>query len=120
MPASTSVWRPMGAVRSRTVPDVPDRVTGMPVWPYPDQVIELMGDLRLVLRADPLDDPVRRGARSDEGTVSELANAKCKSTPDRSRDPFLDAERPIQGGSALHAGAQPRDASIGGPRGVRL
>jgi hypothetical protein len=68
--------------------EVPDQETGLPVWPYPAQVRDLMAEQRLILRADPLDDPVRRQARQEEQTRSELANAKCRSKPEQSRDPW--------------------------------
>lgn len=68
--------------------EVDDPETGMPVWPFPDQVHDLMADMRLVLRADPLDDPVRRRARQEERTRAELANVKCKFAPAKSRDPW--------------------------------
>lgn len=68
--------------------EVDDEETGIPVWPFPDRVLDLIADMRLILRADPLDDPIRRRARSEEGTKSELANVKCKSKPSQSRDPW--------------------------------
>jgi hypothetical protein len=68
--------------------EVADEETGLPVWPLPDKVRELMADQHLILRADPLDNPVRRRARSEECTKTELANATCKSKPGQSRDPW--------------------------------
>ncbi len=68
--------------------EVTDEETGLPVWPFPDRVRDLMADQRLILRADPLDDPIRRRARAEEGTRDELAKAKCKTKPDQSRDPW--------------------------------
>lgn len=69
--------------------EVTDEESGFPVWPTPAQVLDLMADERLILRADPLDDPIRRRARAEEPTKSELADAKCKGKPDRSRDPWF-------------------------------
>ena len=69
--------------------EIEDPETGLPVWPLPQDVRRLMADMRLILRADPLDDPVRRRARSEEGTREELANAKCKHKPGQSRDPWF-------------------------------
>lgn len=68
--------------------EVPDE-NGFPVWPFPQDVNDLMSDGFLVLRADPLDDPVRRRARRQEPTRAELANAKCKTKPGQSRDPWF-------------------------------
>lgn len=68
--------------------EVSDPETGLPVWPFPDRVRELMADQYLILRADPLDDPIRRRARSEEGTREELSEAKCKTKPGQSRDPW--------------------------------
>lgn len=72
--------------------EIEDPETGLPVWPYLEDVRRLMSlssGMRLVLRADPLDDPVRRRARAEEKTRDELAEAKCKHDPDRSRDPWF-------------------------------
>lgn len=66
--------------------ECPDCETGMPTWPTLAQVRELMAEERLILRASPLADEVRRRARQGEPTRDELANAKMKSNPDRVRD----------------------------------
>lgn len=67
---------------------IPDKETGMPVWPSPDDVTVLMADMRLIHRAAPLKCPVRRRARAEEETKDDLANVRCKSKPDQSRDPW--------------------------------
>ena len=71
--------------------EIQDAETGIPVWPFADDVRRLMSDMRLILRADPLDDPVRRRARSEEGTREELAGARKKHAPGESRDPWFHA-----------------------------
>lgn len=68
--------------------EVDDKETGLPVWPFSDRVKDLMADQYLILRAPPLEDPVRRRARSEEGTKDELAKAICKTKPGQSRDPW--------------------------------
>ncbi len=69
--------------------EIPDE-DGFPVWPTPQQVLSLMADGRLYLRADPLADPTRRRARRAEPTRSEVADAKCKTEgkTDQARDPW--------------------------------
>ena len=69
--------------------EVTDPESGLPRWPTPDEVRDLMADMFLILRADPLDDPVRQRARGEEGTREELANAKCKAKPGQSRDSWF-------------------------------
>lgn len=70
--------------------EIPDE-NGLPEWPTPVEVLNLMADRRLLLRAEPLADPTRRRARRAEPTRSELANAKCKSKgkTDQARDPWF-------------------------------
>jgi putative transposase len=69
--------------------EIPDE-NGFPVWPTVMDVLNLMADGHLFLRADPLADPIRRRARRAEPTRSEVANVKCKSKgkTDQSRDPW--------------------------------
>lgn len=69
--------------------DIPDEY-GFPQWPTPQEVLGLMADGRLYLRADPLADATRRRARRAEPTRDELANAKCKSKgkTEQPRDPW--------------------------------
>lgn len=69
--------------------EIPDE-NGFPIWPSPEETLNLMADRRLVLRADPLSDPTRCRARRQEPTRSELADAKCKSKgkTDQLRDPW--------------------------------
>ena len=70
--------------------EIPDE-NGFPIWPTPEETLNLMADGRLVLRAEPLSDPTRRRARREEPTRSELADAKCKSKgkTGQSRDPWF-------------------------------
>lgn len=69
--------------------EIPDE-NGFPEWPTAVQVLELMADRRLVLRAAPLSDPTRRRARRAEPTRDEVAEAKCKSKgrTGQTRDPW--------------------------------
>lgn len=69
--------------------EIPDEY-GFPQWPSPQEVLGLMADGHLYLRADPLADATRRRARRAEPTRSELANAKCKSKgrTGQPRDPW--------------------------------
>lgn len=69
--------------------EIPDE-NGFPKWPTPLEVLNLMADKRLLLRADPLPTATRRRARRAEPTRAEIAEAKCKSKgkKDQPRDPW--------------------------------
>jgi hypothetical protein len=69
--------------------EIPDEY-GFPEWPTPEDVLNLMADRRLMLRAEPLADPTRRRARRAEPTRADVADAKCKSKgkTHQSRDPW--------------------------------
>jgi putative transposase len=66
--------------------EIPDPETGFPRMPTTDEVVILMADKALILRADPLADLVRERARKEEPVRQELIEAKLKHDPKRLRD----------------------------------
>lgn len=92
--------------------EVPDTDTGMPVWPTEAQVLVLLASMDLIVRAKPLDDPIRQRARRLERTRQQLIDATVKDGSKRKRDHrFLLRERvceewrDIDGRCKLHAKA---------------
>lgn len=82
----TPLGRHMFSDGSGWMLEVPDPVTGMPGWPTIDQVRAEMAAKRLILRADPLTDPIRRRARRAEPTREDLVKAKTKADAEKVRD----------------------------------
>ncbi|HEX8554316.1 MAG TPA: hypothetical protein VF695_06380 [Sphingomonas sp.] len=66
--------------------EVPDPVSGLPMWPTTAQFIEAMATRRLVLRSNPLQSAVRNRGRRKELTREELVNAKKKDGSGELRD----------------------------------
>ncbi len=66
--------------------EMPDPVTGMPMWPTTAQFIDAMATKRLVLRSDPLQSAVRNRARRKEMTREDLVKAQTKDGSKRLRD----------------------------------
>lgn len=66
--------------------EVPDTDTGMPVWPTEAQALALMTSMDLIVRAKPLDDPIRQRARRLERTRQQLIDATVKDGSKRKRD----------------------------------
>lgn len=92
--------------------EVPDPDTREPVWPTEAQVLDLMAKQDLVLRAKPLDDPVRERRRRLEQTRKQLVEAEVKDGSRRKRDKWFELRdtvcvnwRDVEGRCGLHPDA---------------